>query len=631
MNIRKHEFLLVGTVLLVFYILSDAFTNYLENRRLAIHNARSSFLSALTQTRVQLASHLHDLVHDPILTSNFTAKLSYSLGHSLESEIHPGTFDFFVLFDESCKPIAKTLSVPVPQGLCQKQMTDKWQWTSIDKKPMLYLLKARTHVDKPFYIGAGRYLNTSWANSFPSLKNKLHNAELKWDEHTPGKSSEFNSVVWLAGYDAKGTTYASLISQSRSFPFLRPWLVSSRPLENPFATPVLTLLLFIMIFELLKRRFSKTRMDETKKKFLKWCEKPLSGKVPNLELPWLFEAQETLVSVMTSGANRSSELSKTCDLQEKEIRRLNASLAHVERKLSEHIPHSVLSTHLASSGPTVQMMLAKFMEGSDDLESILDKGLLPVSRKMMDTLKYWQNGIATRGERHFFRSLYEQETQVEGDSLLLSEVNKLYSQAEQMNSTSMHSLSLLKKIQNEEGEAAKILENWSILASKLKDPTLKLNKICEASTALLQTTSKQRISYISKLDTDFTLNLPVPSLLGAFLMLFTAMKEGMRDAEDETLVFQMHKRSKQEHFILALSVTNDRGKILHCSPKEEMVNQVVELLKPWGMECQDIPRPEGGTYLTVKGPLSLTVDERAYCETAHDSSTISVKHEPHLV
>lgn len=613
MNIRKNGFVLLASFLAIVLVLSELGARYIERTRIVVNEARNAYIAALMQTRAQLSSHLHDLVRDPVLLSNFNSQLSYSMSRSLEGEIHPGTFDFYVLFDSECKPLVKTLSTPVPPGLCQKTKMGKWQWISVNGRPLLFLLKSRSDVDKPFSLGAGRFINEYWAASFPSLLSKLEAASLKLGRDPEQRlckgfrlCSEFHTSAWSDGFDENKDALASLVSQNRIFPLLRPWLLSYEPVDNTPGLPLALLIIFFLAMHSLRARFAQTKTEEEKQRFLRWCQSPLSGHFRTPEMRWLEKAQESLIAVVTQCAHRNSELTKASEHYEKNIASLKAALQESERKLGEHIPHEVLSSHIAHSSQSVRDILSIFLEETGDLASILEKGLLPHSRKMMDVIKLWQNGINVRGERNFMRSLYEQPGKEEGETLLRSEMNKLFAMAETIHSTSLHSLNLVKQVQDKEGNAVKVLELWSMLAGKVNDPTLKLNRIGETSAALLQVSSLNRVSFLSNLPAEFTLKLPVPTLLGTFLMLFTSMKDGLRDAKDESLVFQIHKRQKQEEFILALSVTNERGKVLLCVPQEDLLKRAMDLLKPWGIQCQDIHRPEGGSYIVVRGSYSLT-------------------------
>lgn len=610
MNVRKNGSVLLVIFLASLFVLSEFSIRYFEKIRSAVDEARKAYISALKQTQVELANQLYEVSHDSVLISDLNSQLSYSISRTLESEIHPGSFDFYVIFDASCKPIAKTLSIPVPPGLCQKEQSNTWQWLSVQNKPLLFLLKSRTDLDKPFFIGAGRFLSESWARSFPGLLSKLELADLKWGSSDKKNlcpwsfCSEFNSTAWIDGRSESGPALASLLSKSKLFPLLRPWLVGQEALENPLAFPVFVLIFALCLLEILKKRFSKTKEDEDKKRFLQWCEHPLNGRVPTPSFAWLEKAQDLLVSVVANSANRCSEFAKASARQEQEIVNLQKRLEESEHKLSEFIPQNILSTHIAYSGSRVQVRFENLVEATADLNSLLEKGILSTNRKLMELVRSWQNGISVRGERSYFRSLYEQKGKEEGETLLRSEVNRLFSFAEQMSVSVMHSVSLARKILEEEAQTSKILENWSYLALKIQDPHLTLNRIGEASAALLQLNSPQRVSFLSNLPSAFTLQLPISTLLGTFFILFSSMKEGVRDT-DESLVFQIHKRQKQDQFILALSLTNERGKTLLCHPEEEGLEQVRDLLKPWGMQCQEIHRPEGGSYLVLKGGSSL--------------------------
>ncbi len=612
MHIRNRGIILIASSLAVFFVISEIASHSMEYKRKAIAEARSSYLRALAQTRVQLAAHLTELSYDPILVSDMSSKLSYSTSRSLENEIHPGTFDFYALYDDSCKVLSKTGSSSFQASLCKKNLSGQWRWLSYENKTIMFLLRARNDIEKPFLLGAGRYLNENWAKSFPNLLSKLQDADLKIDAFPvkiecrwPHLCTKFNKSVWIEGVDASGLALASLVSTDPFFPFLRPWLLSLEPLSNPLSIPLLFALFLIFLWQLFQSRFSKTQAEEDKAAFLRWTEHPLSGKVPTPEFPWLEKAQETLSGLLSQCAHRSNELSALCEKQKGEIYRLEALLHETECKLSEQIPYEVLSTHIASSAPNVQKMLSNFIEGSADLGSIMEKGIAPLNRKIIEMLKVWQNGIAVRGERYYMKSLYEQESKIEGQSLLKSEILKLFTLSEQIQTTLVQTLTLLKTFEKQESDAAQIFASWSLLAEKIKNPNMHVNKIGEAAASLLQIQSEQRISFMSKLSSNFQLDIPVPVLLGALYTMFATIKEGL--LEDETLVFQVHKRMKSDHFVLALSVTNERGKILLCHPKEEGVERVVRILKPWGMQCQGIHRPEGGTYLVLKGSPSLIV------------------------
>ncbi len=615
MNIRKYGLLRISVVLVLTLAASEAVVRKLENSRHAISKARSSYISGLAQTRAQLASQLYELTHDPVLISNLNGQLSYSVSRSLEGEIHPGSFDFYIIFDENCHPVAKSTFFPIPTGLCQKSATDHWRWYSLDNKPAMFLLKSRTDIDKPFYIGAGRFLSKDWLHSFPGLEGELERAHLatgvfskpalcRW----PRICSEFNASAWVEGRDANGLALASLLSKNRSFSFLRPWLVSAKPLSNPLALPLLLLIGLAGILEFVRRRFVHTKIQETHDLFLKWCQNPLDSQLSTPFVPWLQRAQKSLMTVVKQCADRNSALAKKIDELEHEHLCIKEKLSDNERALSEHIPYSVLSTHIARSGTSVQQALAAAHDGSRDLASVLEKGVLSVNRKILDLLRVWQNGITMRGERHYMRSLYEQEGRQEGESLLRSEINRLYSLAEQSGDAVLHALGLVKRLQVHEHETSTVIDAWSQLAGKISDPTLSLAKIGETAAAIIQVERKQRVAFVSKFTPGLALALPVPTVLSAFFLLFKAIKEGLRDVgEDETLIYQAHKRQKQDQFILALSITNERGKVPVCVPQEDLLARASQMLQAWDIQCQAIHRPESGAYLILRGKASLLI------------------------
>ena len=599
--------MLVGCVA-AFAVVCEYSVHTLEQTRQKIQNARNSYIQALTQTRAQLAHQLKSLASDPVLISDLNAQLSYSIARTLESEVHPSSFDFYAVFDSSCKPLAKTNIIPVPQGLCHpKLVTNTWRWMSVNQKPLLYMVRSRSNGDKPFSIAAGRFLNESWLQAFPQLSNQLKEAELAWG--LPSQAplcqwtrycKEFTHNVWIEGQDETGVGLASLVSQSKLFPLLRPWLLSPQPLQNPLG-PALVFLFFVFLgLEFFSRRLQKTRQEENKQRFLNWCTQPLSGRAVTPEFPWLETAQNSLASVLTSGANRCSELAQANEHYLREHTRLSTALAESREKLCVQDPHKVLASQIADSAPKVQGTVSGLMEANADLISLLEKGLVPPNRKLLEMIKTWQNGMSVRGERYFMRSLYEEPGREEGESLLKSELKRLFSYAEQMQGVLIHILNLGHQIEAMETQTLKFLENWTLLAVRLHSQELPLNKVGEAAVGLLENKNMQRLSFISSVPSNFSLQIPTQLLLSLLYQVFSAMKDGARHANDETLVFQMHKRHKQEQCVLAFSITNERGKPVVSHPSDEKLEEIEETFNTWGIQCQEIFRPDGGTYVVVK-------------------------------
>ncbi len=615
MNIRKFGLVRIAMILVVILVCSEFFVQQLERSRLAIAEARRSYIAALAQTRSQLASQLQEMTHDPVLISNLSGQLSYSVSRSLDGELYPGTFDFYVIFDENCRPIAKSTVLPMPSGLCQKNASDQWRWYSLDQKPAMFLLKNRLDLEKPFYIGAGRFLSNDWIRSVPGLQSSLQNAGLLSGALTsqalcrwPRMCSEFNNSALVEGRDANGLALASLTSKHKTFSVLRPWLLAAQPLTNPLTIPILFLLCVIFIMEWSRRRFLQSQIRENEASFLEWCQSPLASNVATPYVPALEAAQKSLQSVLRHCADRGSELAKKIETLENDQLDLKDKLTEAQRNLSEHIPYSVLSAHIMRTGASVQQMLSSALELSRDVAGVVDKGFLSSNRKITDLLKTWQNGIAVRGERHYMRSLYEQEGRQEGETLLKSEINRLCSLSEQNGDSAVHTLSLIKSCQQQEEDTLRVIEAWSALASRVSDPTLSFSKIADSAASLVQLERKQRVAFVGKFAPSLILNMPVSTVLSTLLLIFIAMKDGLRDVEaDEILVYQAHKRQKQDEHVFAFSITNERGKVLTCHPTEVPLQRVADMLRPWGLQCQVIRRPESGAYVILRVKASLLI------------------------
>lgn len=619
----KKKVIIFISILFVFYVISEFGFRSLEQSRHKIDAARALYLSSLMQTKIQLAGHLNDLAHDSALVSNFISQQSYSLSHSIDTETYPGSFDFYVIFDENCKPITKTHSVILPEKLCEKKNNSagKWRWFDANSKGLLFLLKTRTDVDKTFSIGGGRYLDTNWIRSFPTLLTKLREADLILEFRTPDKKcmeskicSLFNSIVYQEGTDPK----LALVSKSKIFPLIRPWLVSRTPLSNPFSLPLLLFIGIFLIVELLQQRAAKSREEKSKQKFLDWCDQEKRTLLPIPEWTWLEQAQEKILKQSKQDSERLAHTLKEYEKQSSHIQDLHNQIEELKRKLSLQIPHTVLVEQFVQNGQEVHNMVLSFLEESADMESILETGLLPPNRKMMDLLKNWQHSISIRGERTFMRSLYEQSSAKEGETLLMSEIKRLFDYAEQMNSTTLHSVILLKQAQKNESKARVILENWLWLAGQLGEIEKTLNEICKVAAELLQMQSTQRISYLGTSIQNVSLKVPSQSLLSAFYLIFAAIKKGLKNTEEENLVFQIHKRHKNQQFILALSLTTERGKLLVSHTDDNLLQQALEVLSPFSIEFQEIHRPEGGTYLVIKGDEELIVDKESVSSSQAD-------------
>lgn len=614
MALTKNSMLRVATFSMILLLLSEIWSFWLEQQRKRVNDARGSYISALNQTKAQLANHLFELTHDSVFVSNLIGQQSYSVSRSLSGELQPGTLDFIIVFDGSCRFIYKTGTYTLPDTLCSKSSVDRWQWFSLENKPMVFLLKEKTEAEKTFYIGAGRFLNAAWGKSFPLLASQTSRIGLKWGAYK-GKPicrgfefcSELDSRVWSDGEDHEKHAIASLVAISSYYPFLRPWLNSPAPISNPWKFPLLLAIFLLLAYEVYRTKKLERELSIGQQTFLRWCRGPNEERISTPALPFLEKSQEQILSFVRKSTDQAWDLAKQLGELEQKYVQLQAKLKDSQRKTSEYLPYLILSNHIKVSYITVDHVIGNFMEGAVDLASILDKGLIATNKKLSTMVRLWQEGIAAKGERLFFRSLYEKEGENDGESLLKSELAKMFALIQQISDLASYTASLARKIHSQENELGSVLATWSQLAGRIIDPEISFAKIGESAAALLQVERKKKVAFISKLPDHLSLALPQTVALGVFFLLFKAMQMGLQQ-EEGTLIFRLHKRHRGGQSILALFVTNTQGKILICHPKEELLAQAGELLEPWDLRCEDILHPEGGAYVILRGSILFAMD-----------------------
>ncbi len=614
MTVTKNSMLRVAIFSFIILLLNECWFVWLEQQRKRINEARTTYISALNQTKAQLANHLFELIHDSVFVSNLMGQQSYSVSRSLSGELQPGTLDFVIVFDGSCRFIYKTGTFTLPDTLCNKSSVDRWQWFSLENKPMVFLLKEKTEAEKTFYIGAGRFLNTTWAKSFPLLMSQASRVGLKWGAFKSKPvcrgfefCSELDSRVWSDGEDREKHAVASLVAVSSLYPFLRPWLNSPTPLANPWEFPLLLTIILLLAFEAYRVRKLERELTMDQQFFLRWCRGPSDERISTPALPFLEKAQDHILSFVRRSTDQTWDLAKQIGDLEQKFTQVQTKLKESQRKTSEYLPYLLLSNHIKVSYPAVDQVIGNFMEGAVDLASILDKGLIATNKKLSTVVRVWQEGIAVKGERLFFRSLYEKEGDNDGESLLRSELTRIFALIQQISDLANYTASLARKIHSQENELGTILATWSQLAGRIGEPDPSFAKIGESAAALLQVERKKKVTFISKMPEHLSLALPQTVALGVFFLLFKAMQMGLQQ-EEGTLIFRLHKRHRGGQSILALFVTNTQGKILICHPREDLLVQAGELLEPWDLRCEDILHPEGGAYVILRGSILFAMD-----------------------
>ncbi|MBI2602874.1 MAG: hypothetical protein HYW48_07455 [Deltaproteobacteria bacterium] len=567
----------IATIL--FFALSEYLLRALETKRRAFLKQTVIYETMFAQLSARLSSQAQELFEDRVLQSHLKSKLHHSVKKLLEAELRQESFDQVAVFDDACQLVAQAASGNVPTPSCEIGSTGGWGRSPMKEGAFLFLRKGFLLDDATYYMSMGKVI--------PAHPN--------------------DSLV--------------------SFPsFLRDRLRSPRPIRNPLL-PILFVWACFAIFALYQLRKRERKEKEQNESFLQWCRE---RGAPNAS-GHLREAQALLRSQFEHSAAQMHALEIALDETQKKLGRAQQKLETTELQLSEVLPAAGLAQQITETGAYVHKMIVSFTDLTQELDEILDQGILPATHEMNELVQSWQKGIARKGPRDFFRFLRETQGRT-GKPLLEEDLEKVLRNNASLREATLQALLRSRSLRRKEAEAGGILLVWAKLAGALlgNSQPATWEQVAEWALTLLGAGRKELLKLHSQLPADlYVPDLPLATVLSGIYHLFAALRKGLKEP-CSPLTFQLHMRERHNEKLIAMSLVADDGSTLKSIPDEEELKLAVQHLAPWGMSCQSIARPEGGSYVILRLGVEAHAETRgADSAQSVGFSTRSAIREPH--
>lgn len=598
----------------ILLILSEILFHFLEEKRQDINKARHLFLNSVNLSQSQIAGALKELSQDPIFLSKLNGTQTYSLTKYLENKVHPGTFDFLTLYNSSCEKISKTKFSSISKSDCESSSLEKWLSFSYGDQSILSIKKKILRYGKVYYLEGGKILDKEWAKSHPELFPSLEKAVLSWGPSTTEKHCFLNilcknssETLWSLGTHLQSNL--SLNSNTFYFSFFKNRLLKDEPSTNTLSIFLLFSIILLLFFYYSQKSLESYNFRKDLKNFLRWSREPSKALENPIKLKWMRTSQKKLYSFYKSQEERIRDLEKSENALQEEIISLNKLLSQKEREVSNNIPNTILSEYISSSGSQIIRNLESCVESEKDLKSIIEQSLIPHNLLLLERLNFWKKGIEKRGERFFIKSLYEEDTPT-GENLLKHDIHSFFKRTEFLNSTLYQLLNLTKNSANIEQKSLNTLNSWKELSQKVQlSGSKRIQDIAESALALLKAHSQEPLEVLCSFSPKTTLDLPAPTMLSVFFLIFRSLLKVPKNLPKSSYIFQMHRRVKEDSFVLAISLTNEKGEVLKSYPSESSLLDIQKILKTWKVLCQLIQKPEEGTYILLTGSKRLFVDK----------------------
>lgn len=595
-----------------------------NHRRAQILEARAAYVSALTQTRTQLAGLMAKVVTDKTLTQNLSWKLNHSVQSSLDAKLENGGMDQIALYVKGCQELGRAsgekyfpLTCPTAEGAAPE---GRFYWTSTEDHPGLVLTRKVPGFDDAYVVGMVR-LDGNWLNVHPDLKQKMQALKLRIG---PGKGA----VLLREGVDAKGQALAALVSDHRMDKYLIAESGKDLAYGNPLLWPCLILALLCTSAALLSQRWKKSKVKDELQAFGDWAksltpggEITLPGKerlamTGNLQEDLLL-ARQMVAHAVQLKTDMVHGLSARRGLLESQLKSREEEIQKLKHRLAELAELDSLAIQLARTTGSFLERMEAFHDDAEDLEALCSRGVAAGSKSLFDVLMDWQQGIAERGARKFLRSLSETPgLNNEQDSLLDEQVMLLLTLSGEVADQASAAATRSAKLVETCAFATKLAGLWHGLALKTN-----AEKVCtslaqpleEAQGLVRMEKAFANVDFanlVTEREAECIPELPKTVWVSALYHVYLAMAE-LAAGQDAKIVSRM--RRDQGKILFVIQATAEGGKALPKRGEKQAYHMEISrsILGPFDISLTVLPALDGPFPVSLAWSEDRTLDAGA--------------------
>ena len=443
-------------ILIIFLIagaIGDMAASRLEARRHVLASARQHFVSALAESRVELAGLAGRVAQDSTLTQNLSWNLAHSVTASLFGKLSKGEMDEVWLVDSRCRVLGQAqleraypLTCPLsttPGDLAsgapaaKKTRSREFFWREAGDLPALgVILPLAGSNDADDGVGADRFvigmvvLDENWLALAPGLHAAMMAGGL-----TIGLDEPRRATIWRDGVTKDGRGIASLTSNATFDRAILPALGRPHGIVNPLFWPTILAGLALSLLALGRERRRQAVATRLPAGLIERCRdltmaKAKSSLASDIDAPPIGRGSVALppeAEALILGALR--DRNKQIDMSAAHIDELRAiarerdlRLQALSTRLAESAELDTLAIQLARTADTFLSQADRLSSGAEDLTDALGGPIAEQSKLFFNVMMEWQEGITERGARKFIRGLSETAGTRVGTSLLDEQV-----------------------------------------------------------------------------------------------------------------------------------------------------------------------------------------------------------------
>lgn len=453
-------------------------------RRSSLLNARTSYVTAVTDTRSQLSALLAHVATDKTLAQNLNWRLSHSVQSALQARLQKGSLDQVVLMDEGCREVAQvrvdgsaTIPCPFTSG-DQEAKADTFYWLQGSPFPILVLARQVAGVNGADVYAVGSVtLDEDWLALSPDLKHWTTKLDL-----TIGLPTESTHVIVAEGLNSKGEVYAALLSRDSWDEFLLDGDGGPFGIGPAMVGPCLVLAFGLAGWALYGDRRRRRRDEERHQTLVEWCRNltpggsvQIPGRIRNDQAP---DALERLITHAMLHKNDELRLvARRLAAAENDLQSRDIDIKRLKHRLAELAELDSMAVQLARTTQSFLERMQQFRDDAQDLTDLTNDGLAPRARLLQESLGMWQDGVRDRGARKFLRGLAETPTNAQGDVTRLDEdLNLFKTLASEIDDQALAASMRTRALLESAAFAAKLAGLWRGIALKTHEdknaPTL---------------------------------------------------------------------------------------------------------------------------------------------------------------
>lgn len=573
----------------------------LAERAGSLDRARQAFVTALADTRTQLAGLLAVVSGDKRIQKAIDWQLSHSTEQTLKAFLQRGAMDHLAIFHSDCKLVAHASLGEGLSPTCPDSDRNKSgiRWSREAGVPVLTLHRP---IDGSL-IAVGRvHLQREWLSLYPHMQTAMDHLDLSIVTNLKDKQV----MIVGEGLQTNGDFAATLVSSGLIDALALQWGEENRAVF-PAVQYLLAICLFLLAVTRWRMREGERRAKRELGNFVDWCRSlsPLAihsaAETDAISLPnaqkFISIALQTKIDTLRQLSGRRDHLEMTLRSRERESQQL-------QRRLADLAELDSLAGQLQESIAAFIQRLHQLHHKTRTLENLLQAGIGDSSQSLFTAIEQWRAGIQEKGARKFLRGMSETPGRDESLSLLDEQLDQMQETIVKLHEQAITGALMTDEIVEAAALAGQIASHWHSLATI--DHQIELPETLDH--ALEQATQLVCLTHSFRLDSQIATTPlpPVPEkiwIAALHHLLLAQIELWDTSREEHELTITAKTKTHGDHGWLILAF-NEQPKF---TPPRSETNHHLEVAKailgPFPIELTMLPVRESMPPLALRWSL----------------------------